>query len=265
MGSAEWLLWEYPVAFWMEAQGCDVTYISSIDAHADGAGLLRGKGLFSVGHDEYYTLEMYQNLKAAVEKGVSLAFLSGNSCNGVIELRPDAAGVPHRRLTRVDCFGPRCEDLCDRFIGTEKFPFKSPNENLLMGARNCFPITGGADWICSKPGHWLYDGTGMKMGDRVRGFVGWEWHGSPADIAGLEIVATGTTKNTAGQEGTYTATVYPGPQGNFVFNASTIWWGDGLSQPPGYKRPSVYTTPHGPDERVRRMMTNVLKRMVIRQ
>ena len=28
--------------------------------------------------------------------------------------------------------------------------------------------------------------------------------------------------------GTFTATVYPGPKSNVVFNAATIWWADGL-------------------------------------
>ena len=30
-------------------------------------------------------------------------------------------------------------------------------------------------------------------------------------------------------EGTYAATVYPGPKNNWVFNAASIWWADGLS------------------------------------
>ena len=62
-------------------------------------------------------------------------------------------------------------------------------------------------------------------------------------------------------EGIYTATIYPGPQGNFVFNAATIWWADGLSQPPGYVRPAVYTRPQGPDPRVQRITRNLLEEM----
>jgi hypothetical protein len=62
-------------------------------------------------------------------------------------------------------------------------------------------------------------------------------------------------------EGTYTATIYPGPRGNIVYNASTIWWADGLSQPPGYVRPAVYTRPQGPDPRVQRITRNLLERM----
>ena len=42
--------------------------------------------------------------------------------------------------------------------------------------------------------HWLFAGTGMKEGDGIPGLVGWEWHGDPAPIAGLEVVASGKTK-----------------------------------------------------------------------
>jgi hypothetical protein len=100
----------------------------------------------------------------------------------------------------------------------------------------------------------------MKEGDSIPGLVGWEWHGEPAPIPGLEVVASGKTTSPRA-EGTYTATIYPAPKGNFVFNAATIWWADGLSQPPGYVRPAVYTRPQGPDPRVQRITRNLLDRM----
>ena len=79
----------------------------------------------------------------------------------------------------------------------------------------------------------------MKNGDGIPGLVGWEWHGDPADIPGLEILARGELTS-RGAKGTYTATIYPGPKNNFVFNAATIWWSDGLSAPPGYLHPSAH-------------------------
>ena len=100
----------------------------------------------------------------------------------------------------------------------------------------------------------------MKEGDGIPGLVGWEWHGDPAPIPGLEVVATGPTTSPRGK-GTYSATVYPGLRGNFVFNAATCWWADGLSEPPGYVRPSVYTTPRGPDVRAQQITKNVLDKM----
>ena len=114
--------------------------------------------------------------------------------------------------------------------------------------------------MCTKPTHWIFEGTGMKEGDGIAGLVGWEFHGEPAQIPGLEVVASGKTRSSAG-EGVYTATVYPGPTGNFVFNAATCWWSDGLSEPPGYFRPEAYEKRFGPDARVRRITANVLGRM----
>ena len=58
-GSGEFFLWEFPFVHWMEEQGYDVTYISNQDTHRDAAGLLRCRGFLSVGHDEYWTLEMF--------------------------------------------------------------------------------------------------------------------------------------------------------------------------------------------------------------
>ncbi len=60
--ASEYLPWEFPLAFWLEKHGYDVSYISNIDTHADPAGLLRTKGFVSVGHDEYWTLDMHDNV-----------------------------------------------------------------------------------------------------------------------------------------------------------------------------------------------------------
>ncbi len=258
-GSGEFFLWEFPLAFWMEEHGYDVTYISNLDTHSDPRGLLRARGFLSVGHDEYYSIEMFNNLQQAIARGLNVAFLSGNTCCGRIELQPDGKGRP-RAYERVDFFGPPDPK---GIAGMETLPHRSPSSAELVGARNLGPFTGGADWVCMKPEHWLFAGTGMKKNDRIPGLVGWEWHGDPAAIPGLEVVATGQTQSAPGKPngGVYTATLYPGPRGNFVFNASTCWWADGLSAPPGYVRPSVYTSPHGPDERVRQITRNLLERM----
>jgi len=262
-GSGEWFLWEFPFAYWLEAQGYDVTYISNLDTHADPAGLRRARGFLSVGHDEYYSIEMYQHLRGAIAQGLSVGFFSGNTCCGRIDPRPSSAGAPHRVYGRIDYFGPRDEGMIRRFPTMSAFPYHSPHESLLMGARNVPPCTGGADWACALPEHWVFAGTGMKKGEGIPGLVGWEFHGDPANLRGLEVVATGPTQDAPGKPngGTFAATIYPGPRQNIVFNASTCWWGDGLSAPPGYVRPSVYTSPQGPDGRVQQITRNILERM----
>lgn len=260
-GSGEWLLWEFPFAYWLEQNGYDVTYISNLDTHSDGNGLLRARGFLSVGHDEYYTIDMFRHLQAALDGGVSLGFFSGNTCCGRILLSADARGVAERSFKRVGVFGP--PGGMREFFAMGSLPHGRPYANELVGAQTTGPAIGGADWICRQPAHWIFEGTGMQEGDAIPGLVGWEWHGDPAPIAGLVVVASGPTQDAPGRlnGGTYTATVYPGPRANFVFNAATCWWADGLAAPPGYVRPSAYTRPLGPDPRAQRITANVLQKM----
>src|SRR5262245_4496456 len=103
-GSGEFLLWEFPLAFWLEKEGYDVSYISNLDTHADRAGLLRAKGWLSVGHDEYWTQQMYDNVVHARDRGVSLAFLSGNAVSGLVYLDPSTHGRPKHDFGPINNF-----------------------------------------------------------------------------------------------------------------------------------------------------------------
>jgi hypothetical protein len=119
----------------------------------------------------------------------------------------------------------------------------------------------------TKPEHWLFTGTGMKKGDRIPGLVGWEYHGDPpTDLPGLEVVAEGTAWVGGTRPQHWTATIYPGPKGNLVFNASSIFWSQGLSIPPGHMLPwSHWSRPHGPDPRVQQITHNVLRKALGRE
>jgi hypothetical protein len=255
-GSGEFLCWEFPLAFWLEKQGYDVTYCSNIDTHTDPAGLMRAKVFLSVGHDEYWSPEMYGNVKQAIADGLSVGFLSGNTCCFVAPLVPGASGAENRIFHRAGRYGGLLEEERATF---GPFDTEGPNENLVIGARTISPFNGSDDWTVARPEHWLFEGTGLKKGAGIPGLVGWEFHGDPADIPGLEVVAEGTASNGADRQAHWTATIYPGPKGNWVFNASTIYWSMGLSRPPGFAIPfSHYGRPHGPDSRVQRITTNFL-------
>lgn len=284
-GSGEFLLWEFQLSYWIERHGYDVTYCSNVDTHRDPRGLKRVKGFLSVGHDEYWTLDMFHNVKNAVADGLNVGFLSGNSLMWAIALdpsgakpepidartlltpagkrpavKPDAKGQPHRILYRVGRFGGVTKDEeATGIMGPFEGDF--PNENTLIGARTVYPFNGSADWIVTKADHWIFEGTGMKNGDRIPGLVGWEFHGDPANLPGLEVIAAGTPITGGFKTSHYTATVYPGPKGNWVFNASTIFWAIGLAAPPGLNIPhSHHGRPHGPDERVQKITANFFRK-----
>jgi hypothetical protein len=246
-GSGEFLLWEFPLAFWLEQNGYDVTYTSNLDTHADPDGLLRVKGFLSVGHDEYWTRKMVDNVARARDQGVSLGFLGGTSVDGEVSLEPASDGRPDRVFGRVEA---RAAD--DDF----------DDEHLLMGSTSYG--VGLGDWTVTLPEHWLFAGTGMRAGDRIPGLVGWEFHGPPfRDDPSLTVVARGKVYDSRGNEqpNEFSATLYDGPRGNLVFNAGTCWWNMLLSSPPGFVNP-VNKDFARQDPRVQRITRNLLARMI---
>ena len=131
-----------------------------------------------------------------------------------------------------------------------------------MGARNVEPVNGGGDWVCRQAraldlrGHRHEEGRPHPRPDRL---------GIPRRPARRSPGSRSSAGGTAWVGGVtpqhWTATIYPGPKGNFVFNASTIFWAQGLSSPPGHTLPwSHWSRPHGPDERVQRITHNLLER-----
>jgi hypothetical protein len=173
-GSGEFLLWEFPLAFWLEKEGTMSPTFPTL-TRTRIARLAQGQGLVVVGHDEYWTQQMYDNVTYARDHGVSLAFLSGNSVSGLVYLNPSTDGRLNRVFGRIKRFGEA--------------------ERELMGPSS--HGTGMADWTVEKPDHWIFGGTGMKKGDRIPQLVGWEYHGAPnGNQLGLTILATAPTRPT---------------------------------------------------------------------
>lgn len=276
-GSGEYLPWEFPLAYWMEKHGYDVSYISNVDTHSDPQGLLRAKGFISVGHDEYWSLEMYENAIKARDAGVSLAFFGGNSVLCVVPMLPSSEGQPNRNIRREGWFLPFPENISEasrqkllrQSLNDPNFePNMGPDGALLMGGRldreGSGRGIGAGDWTCAMPEHWLFEDTGMRKGDSIRGLVGWEWHGAPRmDLPGMNVVAAGDATVNGKTVGRYTATLYDGPKDNVIFNAATIWWANGLSSPPGHTNPRRHgVAQQGPDERVQKITHNLFQRMI---
>ena len=262
LGSGEWLCFEFPLAYWLEEQGYDVTYCSNSDC-LDASQIRRAKVFLSAGHDEYWDVRQYQAMKSAIEAGVNVLWLTGNAVFAVTEFTSSTDGRPNRILERIGHFSglSDAEVEASRKLFANEHLSAGPDESLIMGARTVVPFNGGGDWTCIAPDHWIFEGTGMKAGDSIPGLVGWEHHGAPAPIQGLQVVAAGLVWAGGTTPSGYAATIFPGPKGNFVFNASTIFWAQGLSSPPGHMIPwSHWSRPSGPDERVQRITQNLLRR-----
>jgi len=264
IGSGEWLCFEFPLAYWLEEQGYDVTYCSNSDC-LDSAQITRAKTFLSVAHDEYWDVRQYEAVKASIAAGVNVLWLCGNAVFGVSPFSNSSDGRPLRIIDRAGHFAGLSDAEVEqaRRVFSKEYRRIGPDESLIMGARTVIPFNGGGDWTCTKPDHWIFEGTGMKKGDSIAGLVGWEHHGSPAAIPGNEIVAEGLVWAGGVTPSRYTATIFPGPKGNFVFNAATIFWAQGLATPPGHTLPwSHWSRPQGPDPRVQRITHNLLRRAI---
>ncbi|MDQ2100808.1 MAG: hypothetical protein QQW96_24575 [Tychonema bourrellyi B0820] len=80
--------WEYNMVRWLEKEGYDVTYATNIDTHFNTRLLLSHKAFLSVGHDEYWSRDMRDNIETARDKGVSIGFFGSNICYWQIRLEP---------------------------------------------------------------------------------------------------------------------------------------------------------------------------------
>lgn len=237
-GSGEFLLWEFPLAFWLEREGYDVTYTSNLDTHQDPDGLLRCKGFLSVGHDEYWTRQMYAHVTRAREAGVNLLFLGGNSMDGEIFLTTSSAGQPDRVMGRIRDF---------------------PDEQQLMGAASYG--VGLGSWTVRQADHWVFNNTGLKNGDAIPDLVGWEYHGPPLrnDPTLVVLAQSKLEEKWNPKPDIYATTIYNGPKGNFVFNAATCWWSMPLSSPPGFRNPPNKDFTRE-DARVQQITRNLLQK-----
>ncbi|HLH08324.1 MAG TPA: N,N-dimethylformamidase beta subunit family domain-containing protein [Terriglobales bacterium] len=142
---------EYPMVRWLEANGYDVTYFSSVDAAQSGSLIKNHQLYLSVGHDEYVSGPKRTNIEAALAAGVNLAFFSGNEFFWKTrwENSIDGSNTPYRTLVCYkETLGPTSNPPATAMVdpldpptwtGTWRDPSKSPPadggrpENALTG------------------------------------------------------------------------------------------------------------------------------------
>ena len=64
---------------WLEQNGYDVSYSTDVDADRSGSLIENHQIWMDAGHDEYWSGNEFNNVMAARNAGVDLAFFSGNT------------------------------------------------------------------------------------------------------------------------------------------------------------------------------------------
>jgi uncharacterized protein (TIGR03382 family) len=90
-GLSIWRDWTVPTVQFLEKYGFDVAYATSLDLH-NGTILGSRKLFMDSGHDEYWTRAAWENLEAARNAGLNLAFFSGNDFTWQVRLEKGSSG-----------------------------------------------------------------------------------------------------------------------------------------------------------------------------
>jgi hypothetical protein len=247
---------EYPALRWMEQNGYDVSYISGVDASRNGALLLNHRIYTSVGHDEYWTGDQRENVEAARDAGVNLAFMSGNEVYWKARLAASpVSGDADRTLVvhKETREGPI--DPSEEWTGTWRdLTFAGATdggrpENALTGT--AFQVDSyRADAITipygqSKLRIWRDTSVASTQPGQtatlVKNYLGYEWDEAPDNGArpnGLVKLSTTTLPVTqylmdfgnyvGANNATHNLTLYRAPSGALVFGAGTVYWSWGL-------------------------------------
>lgn len=79
-GGSQFERWELPFVVWCEQNGYTLEYAVNSDLEVRPEILSAYKLVLSIGHDEYWSGIMRDNLEAYIGKGGNVAFFSGNTC-----------------------------------------------------------------------------------------------------------------------------------------------------------------------------------------
>ncbi len=209
-GAGEILSWEVNMAAFLEQEGYDVVYSTDVDTHERPSELLLHKGFLSVGHDEYWSYEMRQNVVAARDQGVSLGFFSANDSVWQIRFEPslltgaaDRTEVCYRDFTDPYASNPATYYLVTTMWRDLHVTSPATPEDSFIGEmwNPAEPVD--SDITVTDASHWVFANTGLVNGSKLRGLLGYEVDriyndaSSPAgvvDLAHSSYLFNGTTQ-----------------------------------------------------------------------
>ena len=169
-----WRNWEKPFVEWAERAGYQIDYAVNTDLEFCPEILQHYRLVLSVGHDEYWSSPMRENLKSFIDDGGNVAFFSANTVYWQVRSEENGRALACWKEPRDDPFyttGPHnlltttwCHHLID-------WP-----ENDLTGVGFAYGgyydffdqyRDGEGAYTVHRPDHWIFAGTGLKRGDKL--------------------------------------------------------------------------------------------------
>ncbi len=225
--------WELNMIHFLEKNGYDVTYNTNVDTDNRPETLLNHKAFLSVGHDEYWTWEMRDSVENAIKNGVNVAFFGGNDAYWQVRYEKSSGGAVNRVLVgykykyQSDPFYSSTDpEKRRRTTGQFRYSVSGRPEQKMIGTmygRNLGTHDNNLPWTVQNENHWIYEGTGLRNGDRIPNVYGYEYNtvysGYPKANGGQYTVLSKTNSSPDAY-----STIYKAPSGAFVFSAGTTDW-----------------------------------------
>lgn len=186
--SSQFSKWELPFVRWAEENGFELDYAVNSDLEFHPEILSAYALVLSVGHDEYWSSPMRDNLEAYIAGGGNVAFLSGNTC--CWQVRSEDSG---RALT---CWKQWYNGDPIYRMGQQHLLSTAWSHHLVQRPENQLTgvgflwggyhrshgqfMDGDGAFEVYRPDHWILNGTNLQRGDRFGAqdtIVGYECDG----------------------------------------------------------------------------------------
>ena len=229
--------WDYNLVRWLEREGYDLSYVTSLDTHRSAELLKTHKAFLSAGHDEYWSWSMRENIEAARDAGVNLAFFGANAVYWQVRFEASPATQAANRVLVAykdkakDPYSNDSDPSNDRFttVRWHSEPVTRP-EDTLVGMHYVLDPADG-DIVISNASLWEFRNTGLHNDSHLTGLLGYEVDGTSSNPPqGLEILATSKAVDISDPSHTANSnmTIYSTAKGSLVFATGSMQWSWGL-------------------------------------
>lgn len=239
-GSGNFLFWEYPMIKFLDKYGYKVDYATDVDIDRNPDLLLNYRAVIIAGHDEYWTLNMEEAYLSAIKHGTNLAIFGANTAYRPIRYQSSRFTNAPRRIivdyknSSLDPLKKISGDNVPTPVSWRAPPLNMPETDitgLFWGSETADEGTTSADLTVHDDKSWIFKGTGLKNGDRIKGLVGYEFdtfNRKVPQAKDVDLVFQTSLVNSLGKRQDAFSGLYTYPGGGRVFDAGTIQWAWGL-------------------------------------
>jgi hypothetical protein len=227
-GAGDFMALEYPLVYWAEQHGLDVTYWTDVTFAEHPNLLLNHKALITLGHDETWTMAERNGVLKARAAGVNIVFLGATPVLRHARLQPSPLG-PDRE--EVDYRDPQLDPIyaTDPLAATGNTWAQPPDNAPPSEIEGDTYMGYGLDdpMVVTDASAWPWAGTGVTDGTQLKGVLAGDYDAydpNSIDPAGVEILAHSPVHAQV-QDAPYSDMVYyTWPHGGGVLATGTIGW-----------------------------------------